>query len=96
MGSLPLSHNRNSVGLCFISLLYKKQGKEFLVAQEVKGLALSLQPLRSLLWCRFSPWPGSFHMLSAWPKKKKKKKTEMEKDVQGRCRSQVDVLYFSA
>ena len=29
------------------------------MAQQVKDLALSLQQLRSLLWCRFSPWPGN-------------------------------------
>ena len=29
----------------------------------VKDLALSLQWLRSLLWCWFSPWPRNFKML---------------------------------
>ena len=43
-----------------------------LVAQWVKDLALSLQQLRLLLWCMFSPWPEKFHMLQTWPKKKKK------------------------
>ena len=41
--------------------------KEFsgssLVAQWVKDSALSL------LWCRFNPWPGNFHMLQVGPKK---------------------------
>ena len=23
----------------------------------------------SLLWFRFDPWPGNFHMPEAWPKK---------------------------
>ena len=37
--------------------------------QQVKGLTLSLQRLRSLLWQGFSPWPGNFHMPWAWPKR---------------------------
>ena len=45
------------------------------VVQQVKDLVLSLQWLRSLLWCRFSPWPrnstGRGH--SAPPPKKEKK-----------------------
>ena len=47
-----------------------------LVAQWVKDPALSLQKPESLLWYRFDPWPGNFHMLRAWQKKKKKKKQE--------------------
>ena len=43
------------------------------MAQKVKDLVLSLQWLRSLLCCGFSPWPRNFHMPQAWPKKKKKK-----------------------
>ena len=38
------------------------------VAQWVKDQALSL------LWHRFSPWPGYFHMPQSQPKRKKKKK----------------------
>ena len=38
-----------------------------LVVQWVKDPALSL------LWCGFDPWPGKFHMLWVWQKKKKKK-----------------------
>ena len=38
--------------------------------QWVKDLVLSLQWLRSLLWHRFDPWPGNFHMLWVWQKKK--------------------------
>ena len=41
------------------------------MAQEVKDLALALQRLELLLWCRFSPGPGIFHMLQVQPKKKK-------------------------
>ena len=39
---------------------------EFPGPQQVKELALSL------LWCQFDPWPRNFHMLWAWPKKKRK------------------------
>ena len=33
------------------------------MAQQVKDLVLSLQWLRSLVWRRFDPWTGNFHML---------------------------------
>ena len=33
------------------------------MAQQVKDPTLSLQWLRLLLWLRFDPWPGNFHML---------------------------------
>ena len=39
---------------------------EFLVAQPIKVLALSL------LWLRFDPWPGNLCMLRVWPTKEKK------------------------
>ena len=39
--------------------------------QQVKDLVLSLQWLRSLPLCRFSPWPRKFCMLQAQPKKVK-------------------------
>ena len=42
------------------------------MAHWVKDLALLLQRLGSLLWCRFRPWPGNFHTL--WVSTKKKKK----------------------
>jgi len=35
--------------------------------QQVKDQALSLQ------WIESDRWPGNFHMLQEWPKKKKKK-----------------------
>ena len=41
------------------------------MAQCVKDLALSLQGLRPLLWCGFSPWPGNFNRLRVWPTKRK-------------------------
>ena len=44
------------------------------MVQWVKDLALSLQQLELLLWCRFNPWP----MPQVWPKKKKKKKKREE------------------
>ena len=40
----------------------------------VKDLVLSLLWLRSLLWCRFDPWPGNFCMPQVWPKEKRKGK----------------------
>ena len=43
------------------------------MVQQVKDLALSLLWLGLLLWHGFDPWPRSFYMLKAWPKKKKKK-----------------------
>lgn len=46
------------------------------MVQRVKDLALSLQQLRSLLWCRFYPWPGVFCMPWVWPKERKKKNEE--------------------
>ena len=45
-----------------------------LVAQEVKDPALSLMWLRSLLWCRFNPWPRKFYSQGKKKKKEKKKK----------------------
>ena len=38
------------------------------MVQEVKDSALSLQGLRLLLWHRFDPCPGNFHMqrLTLW------------------------------
>ena len=42
-------------------------GGSSLVAQQGKD------PVLSLLWHRFSPWPGNFCMVWVQPKKKKKK-----------------------
>ena len=39
----------------------------------------------SLLWLRFDPWPGNFHMLKVWPKKKKKKKKQKKKEKDNKC-----------
>ena len=50
--------------------------REFPVAHWDKDLVLSVQCLGLLLWCRLDPCPGNFHMLQAWPKKKKKRERE--------------------
>ena len=39
------------------------------MAQQVKDLVLSLQWLGFLLWHRFDPWPGNFHVPQVQPKK---------------------------
>ena len=43
------------------------------MVQRVEDLTLSLQWLRSLLWCRFSPWPKRLPHAEGAAKKKKKK-----------------------
>ena len=43
----------------------------FLVAQQVKDLAKSLQQLGLLLWHGFDPWPRNLHMSWVWGGKKK-------------------------
>ena len=49
-----------------------------LVVQLVKDPVLSLQWLRSLLWCRLDPWPGNFHMPRCSPPPPKKKNSSSE------------------
>ena len=46
----------------------QERGWRSLVAQRLKDLALLLQWLQSLLWYRFDPWPGNFHMPQVQPK----------------------------
>ena len=47
--------------------------KSSLVVQQVKDLALSV------LWCRFSHWPGNFHM--PWViERRKERKTDRRKE----------------
>ena len=41
-------------------------------AQWAEDPSLSLQWLKSLLWCGFSPYPGNVHMLQVQPKKKER------------------------
>ena len=53
---------KHKFGDVFMFLYWKISNMCSLVAQQVKDLKLSLLSLRSLLWCRFSPWPGNFHM----------------------------------
>ena len=47
--------------------------RSFLMALQVKDLALSLLWLRPLLWCGFDPWPWAFPVPKEQSKKKKKK-----------------------
>ena len=49
--------------------LISKRDQGSLVIQWFKNLALSLQWLMLLLWCKFSPWPGNFHMPWVQPNK---------------------------
>ena len=64
----------------FIMILKQRKTKQILefsceLLQWVKDLALSLQWLRSLLWCRFNPWPGELpHAMHGWGQKNKKDK----------------------
>ena len=51
-------------------------------AQQVKGSALSLQGLGPLLWYRFNPSPGNFHMSWTQQKKKKDNKTKQNESLQ--------------
>ena len=46
------------------------------MAQWVKDLALKLLWLWLLLWNRFGPWPGNFHMLYYQKKEKEEGKEE--------------------
>ena len=46
------------------------------MAQQVKDAALSLQWLKSLLWCSFEPWPRNLHVPWSWPKKANKQKNK--------------------
>ena len=50
-----------------------KISRSSLVAQQVKGLVLSLQWLGSLLWRWMDSWPANIHMVWAWPKGEKKR-----------------------
>lgn len=51
--------------------LFPKKGIcwSFLVAQQVKDMALSAQQLGLLLLHRFNPWPRNLHMLSRAPRR---------------------------
>ena len=43
------------------------------MAQPTKDVALSLQWLRSLLWCRFGPWPWNFCRPQVRPQKREER-----------------------
>ena len=49
----------------------RKAYRSSLVAQQAKDLALLPQWLGLLLWYRYDPWPGNFHM--PWPRPEKKR-----------------------
>ena len=49
----------------------KTNTRSSLEVQWVEDPVLSLQQLRLLLWYRFDPWPGNFHMPRSRPKKNK-------------------------
>ena len=55
-------------------MLLRSANLEFAGGLEVKGPALSLLWLQSLLQFWFDPWSGNVHMLSEQPKKENKKK----------------------
>ena len=44
------------------------------MVQWLKDLVLSLQQLKSLLWCGFDPWPWNFHKLPGAAKNKQTNK----------------------
>ena len=60
---LPSGMSYSAAGGEFNARVLKTYIKETsLVVQQVKDLTLSQQRLRSLLWHRFIPQPGNFHM----------------------------------
>ena len=50
------------------------------MAQRVKDPVLSLHWLGSAMagGSEFNPWPRNFHMIQAWPKKRKKRETQSQ------------------
>ena len=52
------------------------------MVQQIKDWELSLQQLGSLLWFRFDPCPGKFHMTRMWLNKTKQNKKK-EKPLRG-------------
>ena len=57
----------------------RSRTKNFLMARCIKNPGLSFSWLRLLLWCKFDPWPWNFHMLQAWPKRKKEKRKKKKR-----------------
>ena len=72
----PLCHGGNS----HLYLRNRPQGNSLVavvvvvvvVLPGIKDLALSLQWLGLLLWCRFNPWPRNFHLPQEHPTTTKK------------------------
>ena len=54
----------------FVTLHTSISFRSSLVAQQFEDLALSLWWLGFMMWCKFDPWPGNFHMLWGWLKEK--------------------------
>ena len=69
-GKTEKEHDEHELTLFYF--IKPNEHQSSLVAQQVEDLALSLQGLGSLLWQGFSPWPGNFCLLWAWPKIKNK------------------------
>lgn len=65
------------------------------MAQGVKDVVLSQLWLRSLLWCRFSPWPGNFYMVQTQGKKKKVTGFYMKRTLRGHIKKKRITLSFS-
>ena len=59
-GVVKKDFNLFTLGIYYLKINFRSS----LVAEWVGDLALSL------LWCVFDPWPGKFHMLHAWSKRK--------------------------
>ena len=74
---IQITNSRNeevSIGPLHIKRIIRKYLNNFessLVAQQVKDPALRHLWHKSQRQRRIHPWPGSFHMLQVWPKKKK-------------------------
>ena len=64
------------------------------MAQWVKDPVLSRPQLRSLLWHRFDPWPGNFHMPQAQPKRKKQNKTKQKNKIT-RIQKEIKLFLFA-
>ena len=58
----------------------EKNQREFLVAQQVKDPALSLQSLGLLLQNGFNPWPGNFHMPQMWERNRERREEGKEEE----------------
>ena len=67
-----MSPQKSLISLTWFWEIFLKVTKwSSLVAQQVKDPALSLQQLRTLLWCKLDSWPGNFCIVWVWQEKKK-------------------------